>query len=59
MAREVTQQQPRVRSLMGKLDEDPANKKVVSAMYLSLGEVVRKEFGDKFPHITLCALKAS
>ena len=53
MTRQVTEQQPRVRSLMVYLDEDPAIKKVVSAMYLSLGEAARKQFRDQFPHKTV------
>ena len=59
MTREVTEQQLRVHSLMGDSDEDPANKKVVSTMYLSLGEAARKQFTDKFPHAILWALEAS
>ena len=42
---------------MGYLDEDPANKHVLGIMYLSLGEVAKKQFRDKFPHATLWALK--
>ena len=37
LTRQVTEQNPRVRALTGDLDEDPANKKIVSALYLSLG----------------------
>ena len=48
MAREVTQQQTRVRSLMGDLYEDPANKKVISAIYISLDEAARKQFRGEF-----------
>ena len=35
LTRAVTEQTPRVRPLMGDLDEDPANKKTISVMYLS------------------------
>ena len=48
MTREVTDQLPRKRSLIGDLYEDPANKKVVSAMHLSFGEAARKQIRDKF-----------
>ena len=53
MSREVTELLPRMRSLMGGLDEDRAMKKLVSAMYLFLGEAARKQFRDKFPY-TIC-----
>ena len=49
LTRDVTEQTPRVRALLGDMDEDPANKKVVSVMYLSLGEAARKLFKDKYP----------
>ena len=58
LTREATQQNPRVRALLGDLDEDPANKKVISVMYLSLGEAARKQFMDKYPHTALWDLKA-
>ena len=58
LTREATQQIPRVRALLGDLDEDPANKKVLSVMYLSLGEAARKQFMDKYPHTALWELKA-
>ena len=55
---EVKEQTPRVRALLGDMDGDPADKKVVSVMYLSLGEAARKLFKDKYPHTTLWNLKA-
>ena len=58
LTRDVKEQTPRVRALFGDMDEDPANKKVVSVMYLSLGEAARKLFKDKYPHTTLWNLKA-
>ena len=57
LTREATEQNPRVRALLGDMDEDPANKKVVSVMYLSLGEAARMLFKDKYPHTTLWNLK--
>ena len=57
LTREATEQNPRARALLGDMDEDPANKKVVSVMYLSLGEAARKLFKDKYPHTTLWNLK--
>ena len=58
MTREANQQNPRIRTLMGDLEEDPANKKVINVMYLSLGEAARKHFKDKYPHTALWELKA-
>ena len=57
LTREATEQTPRARALLGDMDENPANKKVVSVMYLSLGEAARKVFKDKYPHTTLWNLK--
>ena len=59
LTREATQQNPRVRALMGDFEEELANKKVVRVLYLSLGETARKQFRDKFPHATLWSLKVS
>ena len=58
LTREANQQKPRVRTLMGDLDEDPANKKVISVIYVALGEAARKQFKDKYPHTALRELKA-
>ena len=58
LTRAVTEQTSRVRPLMGDLDEDPANKKTISVMYLSLGEAARKQFMDKYPNTALWELKA-
>ena len=44
---------------MGDLEEEPANKKVVSVLYLSLGEAAAKQLRDKFSHVTLWSLKVS
>ena len=38
---------------MGDPDEDPANKKVMSIMYLSLGEAARTQFMDECPNTAL------
>ena len=49
MTRETSEHNPKVRAVMGDLDEVPANKKVVSVMYLSLDEAARKQFTEKSP----------
>ena len=44
--------------IVGDLDEHPANTKVISVMYLTLGEAARKQFMDKHPTTVLWSLKA-
>ena len=56
--REETQQNPSVRALLGDLEEDPANKKEISVMFLALGDAARKQFMDKYPTTALWELKA-
>ena len=58
LTREITQQTSRVTTLMGDIDEDPANKKVIRVTYLSLGQAARKQFKDKYPNTALWELKA-
>ena len=57
LTREANQQNPKIRPLMGDLDEEPANKKVIRVMYLSLGEATKKQLRDKYPNTALCELK--
>ena len=58
LSREANQQNPRVRALLGDFDENPANKKVITILYVSLGEQARKQFMDTYPHTALWDLKA-
>ena len=51
------QQNPRVRALLGDPQEDPANKKVISVMYLALGDAAQKQFLDKYPPTALWELR--
>ena len=57
LTRDANEQNPRARALMGDMDENPANKKVMSVMYLSLGEAARKQFKDKYPYTRLWDLR--
>ena len=59
LTREANQQNARVRPFMGDLHEDPANEKIISVMYLALGEAARKQFMDKYPNTALWELKES
>ena len=47
--REVTAQNPRIAGLINNLNEQAAERKVVSVLFLSLGTVGRKSMTDKFP----------
>ena len=58
LTRNADQQNPRVRALLGNLEEDPANKKVISVMHLALGDAARKQFMDKYPTTALWELRA-
>ena len=49
----MNEQNPRARPLMRDMDKNPANKKVMSVMSLSLCEADRKQFKDKYPHTRL------
>ena len=48
---EADQQTPRVRSMMGNLEEEPAKRKVTSLLYISIGKTGRKMLMNKFPQI--------
>ena len=52
LTRETPQQNPRVRTLLGDLDE------IISVMYLSLGDAASKQFMDKYTTTVLWDLKA-
>ena len=56
MTRMVHEANPRVKALLGNMADEAANKKVVSMMFLSLGETGRKLFRDKFPETSIWSL---
>ena len=58
LTRDANQQNPRVRVLLGDLEEDPANKKVISVMCLALGDAAHKHVMDKYPTTALRELRA-
>ena len=49
---------PRVKAMLGDMPEEAANQKVVSMMFLSLGESGRKMFRDKYPETSIWTLQA-
>ena len=58
LTKDADQQNPRVLALLGDLEEGPANKKVISVMYLALGDAARKQFMEKYPTTALGELRA-
>ena len=58
LTREANQQNSRISLLMGDFDEDPANEKVISIMYLALFEAARKQIMDEYPNSALWRLVA-
>ena len=58
LTRTVDEANPRVKSLLGDMADEAANKKVVSMMFLSLGETGRKMFRDKYPETSIWSLQA-
>ena len=59
LTRTAAETNPRVKALLGNMPEEAANKKVVSMMFLSLGESGRKMFRDKYPETSIWTLKAT
>ena len=58
LTRKTKEQNPMVRTLLGDLDKDPANKKVICVIYVSLGEAAREQLEDMYPHTATWKLKA-
>ena len=59
LTRSANETNPRVEALLGDMPEEAANKKVVSMMFLSLGESGRKMFRDKYPETSIWTLQAT
>ena len=55
--REVTEQQPRVLALINNLNEQAAERKIFSVLFLSLGSAARKSLTDKFPHMRVATIR--
>ena len=51
LRRNVTEQTPRIAALINNLNEQAAERKLVSLVFLSLGTAARKSLTDKFPHL--------
>ena len=59
LTRTVDEANPRVKSLLGDIADEAANKKVVSMMFLSLGETGRKMFRDEYAETSIWSLQAT
>ena len=54
--RTVSAQNPRVASLIKNLNEQAAERKIVSVLFLSLGTAARKSLTDKFPEMRVATI---
>ena len=57
LTREVTQDSPRRAAMMGNLEEEPAERKVTSLLYISIGKTGRKMLMYKFPQINILLIQ--
>ena len=56
LLRNVTQNKPRIAALNNNLNEQAADKTVVSLLFLSLGTTTRKNLTDKFPQLIIATV---
>ena len=56
LLRPITQNQPRVPALINNLNEQAAERKLVSVLFLSLGSAARKSLTDKFPEMRIATI---
>ena len=56
MLRTVTQQHPRIAALINNLNEQAAERKTVSVLFLSLGSAARKSLTDKYPEMRVATI---
>ena len=57
LTRTVDEDHPRVKALIGDMPEEAAEKKVVTWLFLSVGELARKLFKDKYPELSVWTLQ--
>ena len=57
LTRTVDEGHPRVKALIGDMPEEAAEKKVVTWLFLSVGEPARKLFKDKYPELSVWTLQ--
>ena len=57
LTRTVDEGHPRVKVLIGDMPEEAAEKKVVTWLFLSVGEPARKLFKDKYPELSVWTLQ--
>ena len=56
LLRNVTEQKPRNAALINNLNEQAAERKLASLLFLSLGMATRKSLTDKFPHMMIATV---
>ena len=56
LLRTVTARQPTIQSLINNLNEQAAERKIVSVLFSSLGCVARKSLTDKFPEMRVATI---
>ena len=56
LLRTVTARQPTIPSLINNLNEQAAERKTVSVLFLSLGCAARKSLTDKFPEMRVATI---
>ena len=59
LLRTVTAQQPRIPALINNLNEQAAERKIVSILFLSLGCAARKSLTEKFPEMRVATITVS
>ena len=57
LTRTVDESHPRVKALIGDIPEEAAGKKVVTWLFLSVGEPARKLFKYKYPELSVWTLQ--
>ena len=56
LLRPAAEQNPRIAALINNLNEQAAERKIVSVIFLSLGTTGRNSLTDKFPHMRVATV---
>ena len=56
LLRPATEQNPRIAALLNNLNEQAAERKMMSVLFLSLGTAGRKRLTEKFPHMRIATV---
>ena len=58
LTRTVDADHPRVKVIIGDMPQEAAEKKLVTWLFLSVGEPARKMFEDKYPEVSVWTIRA-